>query len=123
MKITNKPDAINIEEDFLINELTIKENINLFSNNKEEFIMKSDIVDKNLNNYPSNMSKSKRKLIQILIVLMSKNNTIVLNNPFVDLSKKQRKQLIKILDNLSKTKKVTIKNNNDIKIKKCLISI
>lgn len=123
MKITNKPDVINIEEDFLINELTIKENINLFSNNKEEFIMKSDIVYKNLNNYPSNMSKSKRKLIQILIMLMNKNNTIILNNPFGDLSKKQRKQILKILDNLPKTKKVIIKNNNDIKIKNCLISI
>lgn len=123
MKITNKPDVINIEEDFLINELTIKENISLFSNHKEEFIMKSDIVYKNLNNYPSNMSKSKRKLIQILIMLMNKNNTIILNNPFGDLSKKQRKQILKILDNLPKTKKVIIKNNNDIKIKKCLISI
>lgn len=123
MKITNKPDVINIEEDFLINELTIKENISLFSNHKEEFIMKSDIVYKNLNNYPSNMSKSKRKLIQILIMLMNKNNTIILNNPFGDLSKKQRKQILKILDNLPKTKKVIIKNNNDIKIKNCLISI
>lgn len=117
MKINNNQNIINTEDNFLINELTIKENINLFSNDKKKFIMKSDVIYKNFNNYPSNISKSKRKLIQILIALMSKNNTLILNNPFVDLSKKQKKQLIKILNNLPKTKKVLIENNNDIKIK------
>ena len=101
------------QQPFLPKNIKIKNLIPLFCNTKDtETLFKLDIIQPLLNETPKNLSTGEQRIIEVLVIVHSTAEFILLDEPFHSLSPKTIDKLKNIIKEISKQKGCIVSDHN-----------